>query len=592
MKFGKSSGSSHSSPASGDGGPGLINRAMIHFGMSGSAEVLAAVILFALMLALKCANVFAYRFDSDETQHLHIIWGWSRGFVQYRDLFDNHMPLFHLFFAPIFALFGERTSTLFWMRLTMWPEYMLSAWVTYRTASILFSRRVGLWAVILSGCYSDYFFYSLEFRADNLWAALWLLAVLTLVSGRMSPRRALTAGLLLSFCFGVSIKTSLLLLALLASAAIAIAIALGMPNATQRRRIIRCAISFFAALPIVPGIIAIVFALSGAWAQFHYCVLQHNALAHFYAERSQAWWIFLFLIALPSLIATAWAINRVTLDRSLGFRRAFFLLICGFYVITLYSLWAIPNRQNFLPFHPLAFVIYAGAFFALLERLPGDGPRISALVRRLPLPAALAAMELCLILRARPLWIDGTRPEIELLRDVLLLTKPTDYVIDCKGETVFRQRCVYSVMEKMTLARIERGLDADDVAQRCIETRTCLAAMMGRMPSEARRFVHENYLRVGPELRVAGFWLTPKTPQENAITFDVLIAASYELVGRNGQATGFLDGTPYEGARSLSAGRHTFVRTSVPQRLALLWSPAVARNFSPFQIKKISGSRK
>ena len=190
MKFGKSSGSSHSSPGSGDGGLGLINRAMIHFGMSGSAEVLAAVILFALMLALKCANVFAYRFDSDETQHLHVIWGWSRGLVQYRDLFDNHMPLFHLLFAPIFGLFGERTSALFWMRLTMWPEYLLSAWVTYRIASVLFSRRVGLWAVILSGCYLDYFFYSLEFRADNLWATLWLLAVLTLVSGRMSPRRA------------------------------------------------------------------------------------------------------------------------------------------------------------------------------------------------------------------------------------------------------------------------------------------------------------------------------------------------------------------------------------------------------------------
>ena len=145
MKLEKSSGSSHSSLASEDGGPGLISRAMIHFGMSGSAEVLAAVILIAVMLALKCANVFAYRFDSDEMQHLHVIWGWSRGLVQYRDLFDNHMPLFHLLFAPIFGLFGERTSALFWMRLTMWPEYLLSAWVTHRIASILFSRRVGLW---------------------------------------------------------------------------------------------------------------------------------------------------------------------------------------------------------------------------------------------------------------------------------------------------------------------------------------------------------------------------------------------------------------------------------------------------------------
>jgi len=30
--------------------------------------------------------------------------------VQYRDLFDNHMPLFHLLFAPIFGLIGDRAT--------------------------------------------------------------------------------------------------------------------------------------------------------------------------------------------------------------------------------------------------------------------------------------------------------------------------------------------------------------------------------------------------------------------------------------------------------------------------------------------------
>ena len=45
-----------------------------------------------------------YQFDSDEPQHLHVIWGWVHGFVQYRDLFDNHMPLFQIVLAPVVAL--------------------------------------------------------------------------------------------------------------------------------------------------------------------------------------------------------------------------------------------------------------------------------------------------------------------------------------------------------------------------------------------------------------------------------------------------------------------------------------------------------
>src|SRR5712691_2930391 len=127
----------------------LARRGSDYFGMSGPLECILAAVLFAFLVALSVVNVLHRDFNSDEPQHVHIIWGWTHGLVQYRDLFDNHMPLFHLLFAPLFALFGERTSTLFWMRLTMWPEYMLSAWVTYRIATILFSRRVGLWAVIL-----------------------------------------------------------------------------------------------------------------------------------------------------------------------------------------------------------------------------------------------------------------------------------------------------------------------------------------------------------------------------------------------------------------------------------------------------------
>ena len=114
--------------------------------MSGPTEFIAATILFALMLVIRVVNILHYRFDSDEPQHLHVIWGWARGFVQYRDLFDNHMPLFHITLAPIFGLLGERATILHEMRFILLPMYFVAAWCTYTIGTALFSRRVGAWA--------------------------------------------------------------------------------------------------------------------------------------------------------------------------------------------------------------------------------------------------------------------------------------------------------------------------------------------------------------------------------------------------------------------------------------------------------------
>jgi len=47
------------------------------------------------------------------SQRLHVIWGWAHGLVQYRDLFDNPMPLFQIMLAPIFGLIGDWASDLF-----------------------------------------------------------------------------------------------------------------------------------------------------------------------------------------------------------------------------------------------------------------------------------------------------------------------------------------------------------------------------------------------------------------------------------------------------------------------------------------------
>src|SRR5882724_8022164 len=257
----------------------LARRGATYFEMSGPGEFVAAAVLFALMVVIRVVNILHYRFDSDEPQHLHVIWAWARGFVQYRDVFDNHMPLFHIIFAPIFGLIGDRATILYWMRFILLPMYFVAAWCTYRIGELLFSRRTGVWAVILAGLYTKYHFISLEFRTDNLSAPLWLLCVTVLISRALTVPRALVAGLLLGFCFGISMKSVLLLVSLPVGASIALLL-LGRKKLGQSwPHLARCTAAFLGAAALVPGAIALAFALAGAWRDFRYCNFEHNTLA-------------------------------------------------------------------------------------------------------------------------------------------------------------------------------------------------------------------------------------------------------------------------------------------------------------------------
>src|SRR5258708_9301857 len=90
-----------------------------------------------------------YRFDSDEPQHLHVAWGWTAGLVQYRDLFDNHAPLFHILLAPILKVVGEPPDVLLCMRAPMLALLAVVVWGTYLRRRPMDPAPVGAWAALL-----------------------------------------------------------------------------------------------------------------------------------------------------------------------------------------------------------------------------------------------------------------------------------------------------------------------------------------------------------------------------------------------------------------------------------------------------------
>jgi hypothetical protein len=239
------------------------------------------------------------------------------------------------------------------------------------------------------------------------------------------------------------------------------------------------------------------------------------------------------------------------------------------------------TRQDYLPYHPLAFVFFAAAILAICDSekfrlcLPSRLSRVSW-------PVWLTILGLLVTLLSRPFWINGAKAETELLRDVLVLTEPGDFVFDCKGETVFRQRCFRPVLEPVMFERLQRKMIVDDVAQRCVETRTCLAAPTGRMPWQARDFISQNYLPVKGFVRVAGGYLKESTAQSGALEFDSVIPAAYKLVAREGNVEGLLDGEAYTGARFLNPGKHLFAPSNRTGPVAFVWARAIDLHYSPF----------
>ena len=558
----------------------------------------ALLALSAAMLVLRVVYALAYPVDTDEPQHLHIAWAWTKGLLPYRDVFDNHAPLFHVLSAPLVAFIGEDPRILLFMRLAILPVFAAALAGSYALGRRLFGARTGAWAALLCSLSPTFFFKSVEYRTDVLWAALWVVAVATLLGGSLGTGRVFRGGLLAGACLAVSLKTVMLLCAL-GITAVSIRLLAGPwtgrsgsvkgPAGTVdgARRVagsLPLVLAFLAGLLVAPAAVVLYFSARGALADLFYCTIQHNLLPGVgrwgYSRR-----VYLLPPILALLIAAArFLIRHLTGG---GARVAFVLLLGGSQYLLLSTLWPVHTRQDLLPFYPLFTVLLAGLLLDGSVRIAGAGGSsrwsgVSRIAARIPV--FLACVELAVLPLVSPLTGRGVRPQVQHLAELLRLTDPADYVLDRKGESVFRNRPFYYALETMTLERMTRGLITDSIPERCIETRTCVAPADTRgFPPRARRFLEDNYIVVGT-WRVAGRLLTTEAGavQGRALPFQVIVSARYAIVAEIDAARGRLDGLPYDGPRDLPPGGHDFLPASGGGRLAVIWAGAAERGFSPF----------
>lgn len=507
----------------------------------------------ALALLLRALAYFRYRFDSDEQQHLHVVWGWTAGLVQYRDYFDNHTPLFHLLMAPLLAALGERSDILLWMRAPMILLFAAVLACTWAAGRRIYDARTAAWACLLLALFPPFFLKSLEFRTDNLWNALWMAALLILLTRPRSSGWSLAAGFLLGCAVATSAKTFPLLIALAVAGALLWYARRRRPDAAPEFPVLH----FATGLAVVPAAMAASFIAAGIWDEMIYCTLTFNGQL----PRSPAA-VWLRAATFPLSIIILVRLTRRFADRDP--RRLFLALLFGAYAATAAAFLPLLSPRDFLPLMPPA-AIFASAW-------------IIARRTRVVWFTSILAIFLGALWYYADRFENRTAWHTTMLDQALRLTRPGELIIDYKGETIYRRRPFYYAFETITRAQIAKGLIRDTVAEDVVRTRTYVAQADGPIwPSAARAFLRAYFVDLG-RLRAAGQWIHDRS-------FSIAVPGPYVVLDANGEARGTLDGTPYTGARWLEPGPHRFVAAEPGQQLCAVWAPAFRRGHSPFHLR-------
>jgi hypothetical protein len=549
-----------------------------------SASRACAFTLIALGALVRLLYVFHHRINADESQHLHVAWAWTRGLLPYRDVFDNHSPLFSMLMAPLVALVGERADVVMIMRLAMIPivaAAMAALWVISRR---LYGATTAAWAVAIAAIFPDYLRGSVEYRTDQLWSTLWLWSLVALVGGPLSVARSFVTGLLVGTALATSMKT-LATGTGLAMALIAVALV-----SSWRPSLRWIAPRFTAAIAgalVVPALLVAYFASRGALAAMHDQTISFNVVPGLGLWSSAPWRGWLFV---PCVALCVWLAHRVVRGApglGTGRRRAAVLLGGGLYWAVVETLWPLVTRENLLPVYPVAALALAVIALALGDRAarstpdPGIG-RLAAI----GVPAVVVVALITTLVSWEPPWRDGTVTQREVLAQVLRLTHPGELVMDTRYESVFRSRPSRLLLEQITAYRLATGSMADDIEQRMIATATPVVRDdLGFFPEAVQRFIVANYLPVG-QWRAAGLRLDRAERPDGPRPFPLQIPGRYAVVTARGPARGTLDGSPIRESSFLAAGPHVYLPAPGEGTAFLLWAAAVERGFVPVALRE------
>jgi Dolichyl-phosphate-mannose-protein mannosyltransferase len=458
---------------------------------SDRAATYVPLAVIGVLLTLRCLAVFQLQADSDEAQHLHVIYGWLGGELPYRDRFDNHTPLLYLIFLPLAAIAGETPQIVLLARIAQFPISLAMLGLIYLIGRRLADREVALWTLATTLAWGDWSLKSVEFRPDVLWSCLWFLAIFMVAkrSEELGIKRFFVAGVSLGAALCTSIKTTFLVPALVLGWTAAWFFCIDLRRALPFRRAASCTLAVAAGFLVVPATLL-------GWLHAEGVSLETLKFCLFEANRADSELGRTLMTPLLGAIAL-WLAWRMKLRGAQGPAVAIFLSVSA-YTVALIGFSPELRKQTLLPVYPLLILFaWQNAADRLRRHRPGA-------MRRTGLAVCSVAL-IYLVLEGR-LWEDGLHDQRELLRDTLKLTRPGDFLMDRKGETIFRRRPVYLVYQHATKRAIEEGRLADPDPAMLTKTGTAVAiGELKGLTDSMRRFIRKNYLPAGDgRLRVAG----------------------------------------------------------------------------------------
>ena len=366
------------------------------------------------------------------------------------------------------------------------------------------------------------------------------------VRGTFTWRRALAVGFLIGLSFAVSMKTVVLVAALCIAALFALVLACVNRQRFNAAHVILRVLAMAVAAVIPPAAVVYYFFRQGAYQIMYYCVILHNVLprlkrwGHFDANQ---WY---FPTALVLLAVYGWLIfrqERPASDKGLALRRTIVTLMPWIYLSLLWSYWPDITREDNLPYTPLVPL----SMIPLASLARGYFNKRRVLTYALP---ALGLLNIAYTAKYQNIREDRLRVTTHSIADILQITQPADFVMDDKGDYVFRRRAYYWVLEAISMARLRMGLESKDniaPAPRG-EGSEDLFTSTAPTPAPSPRSLLSaitSPLTHGSLLWTSACSARRSTPAARSPSPHPL--QTYSLFTENGQLAGELDGKPYTG---------------------------------------------
>jgi len=578
------------------------NAANAQQGGAGVKSRLDLGVRIATGLVLACAVVstlcLVYGFSQqrfftiDEYQYGHATWLVSQGERPYLDFYEHHFPLSYVLHAPLVAEAGSFVERALQLR-TIAFGYLFALAATLLVSTWWVTRNP--FPAALSACLPLAFGFglmsSIDYRADNFAACLFVICLALLEANRARPRRslALAAGL----CFAAAMFMTQKMVFLGGGAVVVLlVIDLGSKWLARGERtpcIGRPAAFVSAAVAFAAIVLAVGAALGILGSAFETTIL--HALEHeAYYPRVHFW----------RYAAPFFAETRFTTIPILVFAAAYGVLERDPFWWAALGV-AVLGGALMQTQYPYNFV-YPG-FLLLICAIRG----FAALVERIRPPAGLGAA-LWSLLYLLPLGIlpdqldfvantSNNRYQLALLKKVEDYSSAADAVIDGSGGALFRRHGSYYWYHGSAHRRMFRSYFETELVRDYRDSRALFwihDLRQRKLPKSVIQYFSDHYVHVDGDLYALGFETAVANPDAAEREIELIRSGDYfvltaEPSGRGrivtatrvGEPTAIrLDGREVMGGRiHLEAGSHRIdVKPGAP---AYIVSPLPAEAFEP-----------